>query len=256
MRSFPSVVLFCSTLCCAGMLAGAASAQSAPVAPPSAATSPSPEDADARRAFEAGRDAYDHGAFAAALGHYERAYALSPRPGLLFNIGRAADSDGQATRARIAYEAYLAAVPAAENADFVRARLAKVRETEAAQSAAAPSASIAPPASPPSAPEPAPSAPAAPDAAPTAAPAPAALPSVAATTPPEASRAEPPLLANAQRRENDDTPPPSRRKRALLWTALGVVVAGGVTGGAIALSRGHGAERSAGDGYALVPEAR
>ena len=88
---------------------------------------PAEVDARARAAFEAGRQAYDEGAFAEALRHYEVAYALSSRPGLLFNIGRAADSNGQPERAESAYIAYLEALPSADNRKFVEARLEVLR---------------------------------------------------------------------------------------------------------------------------------
>lgn len=84
----------------------------------------------ARAAFEQGRDAYDRGRFGEALGQFERAYALSPHPKLLYNIGRSADSDGQVERAVSAYSSYLAEYPAAENREFVEARLAKLRALE------------------------------------------------------------------------------------------------------------------------------
>lgn len=89
----------------------------------------------ARIAFEAGRHAYEQGAFAEALAHYEEAYAAHPLVALLFNIGRAADSDGQAERAIVAYRRYLELMPEAENRAFVEARIAKllaVREKELA----------------------------------------------------------------------------------------------------------------------------
>lgn len=87
---------------------------------------------EARSEFEAGRDAYDHGATAKALTHFERAYALSKRPALLFNIARASDAEGLAARAAAAYEAYLDALPNAENRDFVASRLEKMRASIAA----------------------------------------------------------------------------------------------------------------------------
>jgi tetratricopeptide (TPR) repeat protein len=73
----------------------------------------------ARVAFEDGRDAYNQGEFAAALVLFERAHALSPKSELLYNIGRAADSDGQNERAIGAYSAYLEAFPQSENREFV-----------------------------------------------------------------------------------------------------------------------------------------
>lgn len=93
-------------------------------------------DARARAEFEAGRGAYDQGAFAEALRRYEAAYALSQRPALLFNIGRAADSNGELERAESAYLAFLQAVPEAENRKFVEARLEVLRTGKAAKMAA------------------------------------------------------------------------------------------------------------------------
>lgn len=97
---------------------------------PAAAQEASVDDVAARQEFGAGREAYDRGAFAEALLHFERAHQLSPRPELLYNIGRAAESDGQWTRAISAYSSYLEAFPRSENEAFVEARLAKMRELE------------------------------------------------------------------------------------------------------------------------------
>lgn len=93
-------------------------------------------DPAARAAFEAGRDAYDRGRFGEALQQFDRAYALSPNPILLYNIGRAAEADLQNERAVQAYEAYLAALERAENREFVEARLAKLRQVTRQQAAA------------------------------------------------------------------------------------------------------------------------
>lgn len=87
-------------------------------------------EAEARSAFEAGRDAYEQGLFAQALAHFERAYTLSRLPQLLFNVGRAADSDGRTSRAIAAYSSYLDAFPSADNVAFVKARLVKLRALE------------------------------------------------------------------------------------------------------------------------------
>src|SRR5689334_13632040 len=45
-------------------------------------------DLQARNLFVQGTAAYNHGDFAAALGFFQRAFQLSPRPALLFNIAR------------------------------------------------------------------------------------------------------------------------------------------------------------------------
>jgi tetratricopeptide (TPR) repeat protein len=83
--------------------------------------------AEARGAFEAGRSAYDQGRFGEALEHFEHAYDLSARRTLLYNIGRAAEGDGQTQRAIEAYEGYLRAAPAAEHRRFAENRIAKLR---------------------------------------------------------------------------------------------------------------------------------
>jgi tetratricopeptide (TPR) repeat protein len=85
-------------------------------------------DDEARREHEAGRDAYDRGQFSQAIEHFGRAYQLSGRPQMLFNVARAADLDGQYARAIEAYEGYLDRLPDAQNREFVQARLQKLRD--------------------------------------------------------------------------------------------------------------------------------
>jgi tetratricopeptide (TPR) repeat protein len=97
-------------------------------------------DAAARSAFETGRDAYERGDFPEALRHFERAHELSKRTELFFNIGRAADADGQTARAISAYTAYLEALPNADNREFVRARLVRLRALDPRAPAAPPEA--------------------------------------------------------------------------------------------------------------------
>lgn len=101
-------------------------------------------DIEARRAFEQGRDAYDHGLFGEALAHFEHAYQLSLRPKLLFNIARAADSDGQHGRAIEAYGLYLERMQDAENREFATARLRKLRELSDARAPSRPRQAAAP----------------------------------------------------------------------------------------------------------------
>lgn len=55
------------------------------VAPVAAQTSPA--EAEARSVFDAGQVAFTAGHYADALEYFKRAYALSRRPALLFNIG-------------------------------------------------------------------------------------------------------------------------------------------------------------------------
>lgn len=80
-------------------------------------------DEEARAIFQAGRIAYDQGRFQAALEHFERAYELSGRPELLYNIGTSADRLRMDERALEVFVAYLAALPNAPNAAVVRARI-------------------------------------------------------------------------------------------------------------------------------------
>jgi hypothetical protein len=105
-------------------------------------------DPAARQAFEDGRTFYDHGRFADALRKFQESYALSNNPKLLFNIGRAADSEGEQAQAYDAYTAYLQRVPTADNREFVEARLAKLKAAGAAGPVSATPAE-SPPAAPP-----------------------------------------------------------------------------------------------------------
>lgn len=178
-------------------------------------------DAEARREFEAGRDAYDHGAFGDALARYERAYALSQRAELLFNIGRAADSDDRIERARDAYMAYLTALPDASNKEFVSARLERMRALLAERQAAAQRTNEAPPQEAIAAP----------------------IATVASVTPIEAA----PLTAAAPARDDRRSARPFFR-RAWFWGVVGAVVAGGVTATALSL-RGGAPEPTKSDAY-------
>jgi len=214
-RSWPALVL-CMWL---GLLGHALVAHAQEGGP-----APSETDAAARRAFEAGRDAYDHGAFAEALGYFERAQSLRPSPELLYNVGRAADSDGQSSRAITAYTSYLTTYPDAGNRDFVRARLDKMRALERAKHGAGGSAAASS--------------------------APAALPSVT-----QAERAQSGSAFFAGQPGHDDAVQPQRPvwKRAWFWVAIGAVVAGGVVAAAVA-TRGSDPQRAEADAYVFTAE--
>ncbi|HKU44615.1 MAG TPA: tetratricopeptide repeat protein [Polyangiales bacterium] len=84
-------------------------------------------DAEARRMFEGGREAYEAGNYQQGLYYFERAYELSARPGLLFNIGQAAYRMRSDQRALQAFKAYLDQNPTAPNRLEVEQR---IRELE------------------------------------------------------------------------------------------------------------------------------
>jgi hypothetical protein len=209
---------------------------------------PSPEPSpEARRAFEAGRLAYERGRFSEALAEYERAYSLSPHPTLLFNIGRAADSDGQVERAISAYASFLAADPASENGEFVQARLDKLRtlagvegsasahEQRTEQTIPAPQQD-------------------------TAMPAPVAMPAIAPAAVAAQNTSEPARVSFEPRPEqrpaqDDGATQRPTWKRAWFWIAVGAVVVTGATVGAVVATRDESA-RSNTDVYVTTLVAR
>lgn len=69
-------------------------------------------DGEARALFEAGRAAYDAGDFDEATRAFRRAYLLSPRYPLLYNIGQAELRAGHDELALEAFEGYLRQAPA------------------------------------------------------------------------------------------------------------------------------------------------
>lgn len=83
--------------------------------------------ATARALFEAGRGAFEAGNYERALDYFERTYALTPAPELLYNIGQAAERAQRDERALTAFEEYLARVPNAEERAAIEARIAVLR---------------------------------------------------------------------------------------------------------------------------------
>jgi tetratricopeptide (TPR) repeat protein len=71
----------------------------------------------------AGEAAYALGDFAGALRAFERAYAGSKEPRMLFRIGDVADKLGMYARAASAFQAYLRAAPASKDHAFVASRM-------------------------------------------------------------------------------------------------------------------------------------
>ncbi len=99
---------------------------------------------EARGLFHAGSAAYDRADYEVALDYFQRAYDLSHRPLLLFNIGHTAERAREDARAIEAFEAYLRAAPDAENRPNVEARIARLRRQIAEAGAASPSPSATP----------------------------------------------------------------------------------------------------------------
>ena len=69
----------------------------------------------AKKAFAAGRAAYDAGSYDEALQHFQHAYDLSKKPALLYNVGLAADRLRYNRAALEAFKTYVREVPAADN---------------------------------------------------------------------------------------------------------------------------------------------
>jgi len=132
-----SVLVIVPSLCPAG-----ARAQSEP---PQAQEEGSPQqvdlkDEEARQLFQAARLAFQDGRFEDALRSFRRAYDLSGRPGLLYNIGTTADRLRRDDEAIEAFEKYLELAPNAPNHGEVERRLEVLRShaesaTEPAQGA-------------------------------------------------------------------------------------------------------------------------
>lgn len=89
-------------------------------------------DEEGRQLFLAGEAAYDAGRYEAALDYFERAYALTGRPALLFNIGSVTERLRRDDEALRSYERYLEAMPDAPNRAFVESRIEFLREQVAA----------------------------------------------------------------------------------------------------------------------------
>jgi tetratricopeptide (TPR) repeat protein len=173
-----------------------------------AVSPPKTEDGDrteeAKALFAAGRAAFDAGRLTDALDYFERSYAISKRPGLLYNIGIVRDRLRDDERALEAYDAYLAAVPDAGNRAEVETRASAIRAALAQRKQES------------------------------------GTPVVVATPAEAAATVEPappdPLTAGDNDQPTDDSG--SVFERWWFWTAVGAVVAGGVVVGVVAASGG------------------
>lgn len=91
------------------------------------------ERGEARALFEAGRVAFEAGRFEDALAHFERSYAISSLPELLYNIGQAADRMRNDVRALEAFEEYLRLRPDSDDRGAIEARITAIRGAVAAR---------------------------------------------------------------------------------------------------------------------------
>lgn len=116
------------------------------------ATEPS---ADARRLYAEGKAEYAQGHYPEAIALFERSYALSESPALLFNMAQAHRLAGPAHchDAVALYKSYLAAQPDAENKKEVSERIQQLGDCADGR-AAPPSTATTPPAAAASAPPP------------------------------------------------------------------------------------------------------
>ena len=80
-------------------------------------------DAEARTRFSTGREAFSRGDYATAVTEFERAYVLSRRPQLLYNVGTTYERLHRWDEARNALQRYLDAVPDAPDRAEVEGRI-------------------------------------------------------------------------------------------------------------------------------------
>jgi tetratricopeptide (TPR) repeat protein len=104
-----------------------------PLQPPihaHAQTQPEPgaNEVEGRSHFEAGRLAFSEGRYGAALEEFKRAYELTQRPALLYDIGTSADRLRRDQEALDAFDLYLVKEPNPDNLAEIQGRIAVLRE--------------------------------------------------------------------------------------------------------------------------------
>jgi tetratricopeptide (TPR) repeat protein len=85
-------------------------------------------DADAQTHFATGRGYFDSGDYDAAVREFERAYELSPRPSLLYDLYEAHERLGHAAKAANYLEQYLRLSELVEERDALEVRLADLKQ--------------------------------------------------------------------------------------------------------------------------------
>jgi tetratricopeptide (TPR) repeat protein len=96
---------------------------------------PAATDEQARAMFAAGNEAFVQGRYEEALALFERSYALSKRPELLYNLGLAYDRLRRDAQAAAAFDLYLTTGPEPDRAKEVKNRLRALRAALARQAA-------------------------------------------------------------------------------------------------------------------------
>ena len=112
--------------------------------PAPAAAQDSARDAEARNLFEAGRLAMTDGRFEESLDYFQRAYELSQRPALLYNVATVAERLGEDRVALEALETYLAEEPDIQDRRAVERRVELLRDRVSAGRADDPRAAPTP----------------------------------------------------------------------------------------------------------------
>lgn len=101
------------------------------------------DDEVARNLFQAGKVAYDAGDFEGAFEFFEKSYARSHRPELLYNIGQTADRLRNDQKTLDSFRAYLAALPNADNRAEVENRIRALERTRSVAPAPTPAETAA-----------------------------------------------------------------------------------------------------------------
>lgn len=103
-----------------------------PAAPAAPALSPEEADKQARALFKQGKGAFEEGQYRDAWDYFRRAYLLSKRPELLYNVGQSADRMRMDREALEAFRLYLKNLPNAANRREVENRVRALEERLAA----------------------------------------------------------------------------------------------------------------------------
>lgn len=110
-----------------GFSAPAAAQKSGGPASPPAAPAPSSDELRAHEIYQQGAAAYREGRFKEAEALLLQAYAIAPKPVLLYNLARVYEGTGEFGKAADAYARYLDAEPAARDRGALTQRIATLR---------------------------------------------------------------------------------------------------------------------------------